>query len=244
MQCDSNKEASNNYGNAYTKQYPPMNQPLIGLENMYSPNNAAPPSYGQYPQQPSDYPAPGAGYPGQTPKYQQQGYVITPIYRSWNNMQSIPIESNTRAFLIISGIFYMIWGIMALGLEIGIIINSYSIYYRSIWAGGCLVSGGIIMLIIACKTSHVMTYLIRTFIIILVLCVLALILSIVNISDPSQCNPDSYWYNYCDRLLATNLNIVMLVLFVIANIHSIINMVVIGKVQKRAATTSLTNIPN
>ncbi|CAF1374786.1 unnamed protein product [Adineta steineri] len=229
MQYDSNKEASNNYGNADSNQYSPMNQPQFGPGNI--PNNAAPP--------PSGYPA-----PGQAPMIQQQRFIVMPNYRSWNNMQSIPIESNTRAFLIISGIFYMIWGIMALGLEIGTIINFYSTYYRGIWAGGCLIGGGIGMLIIACKTSHVMTYLIRTFIIILVLCVLALILSIVNISVSYQCNPDSYWYNYCDRLLATNLKIVILVLFVIANIHSIINMFVIGKVQKRAATTSLTNIPN
>ncbi|CAF1110181.1 unnamed protein product [Adineta steineri] len=141
MQYDSNKQAYTNYGN----QYPPMNQPQFGPGNMYPPNNGAPPPYGQYPQQPSGYPTPGAGYPGQAPMYQQQGFVVTPNYRFWNNMRLTPIDSNTKVFLIISGIFSLIWGIMAFGLEIGIIVNSYSTYYRGIWAGGFLIGSGIMI---------------------------------------------------------------------------------------------------
>ncbi|CAF4250039.1 unnamed protein product, partial [Adineta steineri] len=149
--------------------------------------------------------------------------IVIPNYRLWNIIQLTPIKSNIKAFLIISGIFYMIWGIIAFGLEIGIITSAYLTYYRGIWAGVFLIGGGISMMII---------------------CIFALLSSILNIYGLSRCNPDPHWYNYCDRLLATNLKIVILVLFVIANIHSIINMFVTGKVQKRAATTSPTNIPN
>ncbi|CAF1368594.1 unnamed protein product [Adineta steineri] len=231
MQDDLNKEASDNYGNADSNQYPPMNQPQFGPGNMHSPNNATPP--------PSGYPA-----PGQAPMIQQQRFIVIPNYRLWNIIQLTPIKSNIKAFLIISGIFYMIWGIIAFGLEIGIITSAYLTYYRGIWAGVFLIGGGISMLVVACKKAKNLNKLILTFTVTMIICIFALLSSILNIYGLSRCNPDPHWYNYCDRLLATNLKIVILVLFVIANIHSIINMFVTGKVQKRAATTSPTNIPN
>ena len=152
-----------------------------------------------------------------------------------------PITPNLRAFFIISGILYMIWGILGIGLEVGLIINAYTTYYRGFWAGGFLIGGGISMLVAACRISYPMIQLTRVFIIGLCFCIVAVILSIINITAIPRCNWSSIWY-FCDSTLATNLKIVILVVFVVSVIHTIINMIVVNNARKRTTTTSPTSV--
>ncbi|CAF0817308.1 unnamed protein product [Rotaria sordida] len=157
MQYDPNKQGYNNYGN----QYPPMNQPPYGAGNIYQPNNAPPP-YTQYPQHSSAYP---------TAVYQPPTVTVVPLYRPlWNYLTPTPITSSLRVFFIISGLLYLIWGILAVGLEIGILIYSYWRYYTGFWTA-------------------------------------------------------------------------ILVFFIIANIHTIINMSVAGKAQRSTMSGSTPNVP-
>ncbi|CAF1485284.1 unnamed protein product [Rotaria magnacalcarata] len=238
MQNDPNKAGFNNYGNVYGNSYGPMNQPPppppAGFG--YPPNNAPPP-YTQYPQQPSSYPVPGGAYNGSIPTYQQQRVTVVPTYRPfWNNLVLTPITPGIKAFLVISGILYLIWGILAIGFEIGIIRYSYWRYYTGLWAGAFLVGGGISMLIAACKPSFVMANLIRMFITCLMFCILGLILSIVYVSRSTRCDSIYFWY-YCDYSITAHLKVAMLALFITATIHTIVNIIVINNARKATAST-------
>jgi hypothetical protein len=215
------------------------------LRNNYSffrrPPNG-PPAYSPYPQQPAGYGAPGTTYYGQTPVYQQQGAVIIPIYRPfWNNLVATTITPGLRAFLIISGILYLIWGILAIGLEIGLIINLSSTYYRGFWGGGVLIGGGISMLVAACRSSYIMMHLVRLFIVSLVFCILGFILSVVNYTSSSYC---SFSWLYCDSRTELNIKGVLLGLFLIATIHTIVNLVIASNTHKRTMSTPASNVPN
>jgi len=128
-----------------------------------------------------------------------------------------------------------------MGIETGILLNSYTTYYRGLWVGGILVGGGISMLVAACRTCYVMAYMIRMFVVTLIFIILGLILSIVNLTSSIRC--DSYYRYYCDDQLAINLKIVILVLFIISTIQTIVNISVVSSAQKRAMVTPASNIP-
>ncbi|UJR10508.1 hypothetical protein I4U23_014711 [Adineta vaga] len=225
---DLSKQGFNNYPN----QYPPMTQTQYGLGTPYPPNNAPPP-YVQYP-------APAAGYPSPGPSYQQHGFVATPVHHPSNNLVQTQMTSGLKAYFMISGIFYLIWAALALGLEVGIIINSRWTYYRGIWTAVFLIAGGISMLAASCRESYVMFHLVRWFCCNLSLGVLALILSIVNLSTSYRCTSSFYW-RYCDHALATNLKITILVLFIVVIAHTIANLIVASNAQKRSAASIGTN---
>lgn len=141
---------------------------------------------------------------------------------------------NIRVFFIISGILYLIWSLSAIGLEIVLIIESYSTYYRGVWAGGFLLAGGICMLTMACRTSYSTTYMIRLFILVLLFCVFGLVLSAVNYGTSTKCLSSlSYRYS-CDQKLVTILKIVILVVFVVATAHTLINIFVVNNEHKKA----------
>lgn len=72
------------------------------------------------------------------------------------------------------------------------------------------------------------------------LCILALILSIVNLSVTTRCGTYSYLY-YCDNTMAVRLKIANTVLFVVALIHTIVNMVVVSKAQTANQTAPTSN---
>ncbi|CAF2814732.1 unnamed protein product [Rotaria sp. Silwood2] len=242
MQYDPHKQGYNNYGNVYGNQYPPMNQTPYGVGNMYPPNNAPPP-YTQYPQHPSAYPTSGAPYNSSTPCYQSQTGAVAPVYRpSWNNLIPTSITSSLRVFFVISGILYLIWGVLVVGFEIGIIYYSYWRYYTGFWTGCFFISGGISMLVVACKTSYVMAHLIRLFAICLFLGILGLILSIVNVARYKSCDSVYYW-QYCNNSTGHHLKIAILVFIIIALIHTIINIVVTSNARKSTTSACTSSIP-
>jgi hypothetical protein len=178
------------------------------------------------------------------PLHPQQGFVVASAYRPWNFLVVTAITPNLRTFFIISGILCLIWGILAISLEVAIIVNktnSYGIYYRGLWGGGCLLGSGISLLIASCKVSYAMVHLIRLFAIGLFLCILALILSIVSLTTAFRCD---YVYDWCTPgvTLGKNLTTAMLILFIVGIVHTIINIIVARNAQKRTATTTAASV--
>jgi len=165
-----------------------------------------------------------------------------PVYRRrWSNFVATPITSNLKAFLIISGLLSLLLGILDMSVEIGILLNSYTTYYRGLWAGGFLIGGGICMLVASCRVAYVMAYLIRLFTVTLIFVILGLVLSIINLATSIQC--DSYSWYLCDNRLAINLKIVILILFIISTIQTIVNIIVASNAQKRTTPTPTPNVP-
>lgn len=197
-----------------------------------------PPSYAQYPQQAAfapGYGAPGQMYAPQVMVAQHQTAIVVPVYRQyWSNMVSTPITADVRNFLLVSGILYLIWGILAVGLEIGIITYSYRTYYRGFWMGLFIFISGITMLVAACQANYALLRLVRSFTVALVFCILGLIFSIVDYVFASRCDSYVYWYN-CDLKKASDLKIVILVVSVLATIHTIVNMVIVSNMHKKSA---------
>lgn len=161
----------------------------------------------------------------------------------WSYLTATPITSSLRTFLIISGIIYLLSGILAFGLEVGIISSSYWRYYTGFWTGGYLLGGGISLLIAASRPSYVMSYLIRMSTVALILSILAVILSIVNVTTASRCD-SGYYFLWCDTKLALDLKITVLTLYIITTIHTIVNMIMISNAQKTASSATTTNVRN
>jgi hypothetical protein len=165
--------------------------------------------------------------------------VIVPTYRPfWMNPVLTTITPNLRIFFIISGIFYLIWSISAIVLEIFLIIESYSTFYRGIWAGGFLLGGGICMLTIACQISYPMINVIRLFSLVLFFCVLGLILSAVNYGTSIKCSSGVRFKYSCDRELVSILKIIILVVFIVATSHTMISIIVLSNVHKKTMLKS------
>lgn len=206
-------------------------------------NNTPPPPYSQYPQQSSGYLPSNTEYYDWPPLYHPEGTVVAPGYQhQWNNQLVTPITPYLRTFLIVSGILSLIWGIVAISLEVGIIFNSETTYYRGLWAGGFLIGGGLSMLVASCREAYRIYYLKRLFTITLLFVVLGLILSIINLASSVRCSP-FYRSDHCDESLATNLKISILALFIISTIHTITNIVVANNAQKITIPTSSLDVP-
>lgn len=148
-----------------------------------------------------------------------------------------PISPNLKIFLLASGIFYALWGIIAVSLQVAILINSYSTYYSGFWTGIFLVVGGISMMVISCGTAYPLSNLTRMLTIDLVFCIIGLIFSIINYSLTTRCSYSVYSW-YCDDNLTINLKIGHIAVFAVAVIHTIIIMVQVSREQTKALLTS------
>jgi hypothetical protein len=189
------------------------------------------------------YASPGTSYYIQPPSSQQPSVVIKPLYRPFvNNLIPTPFTYNFKMFLTISGFIYLILGILAFGLEIGIIVNSYWTFYHGLWAGTFLIGIGIAMLVIACRTSYPLLHLTRILGVILGISALGLIFSIMNYSTSIRCF-SSLSLCYCDGKLASDLKATILVLFILAVIHTAINFTVIVKTHRRTLLASNPKVP-
>ncbi len=148
------------------------------------------------------------------------------------NRIAVPLTTNFRLFLGISGFIYALWGISAFSVQLAIIINSISSYYSGFWSAVFLIVGGIIMMVAACRSAYPLQKLTVNYILNLSFCTIGLIFAIVNYTITSPCSVTSFWY--CDSSLSGHLRIALLVLFILALIHTIINMIVVSKEHKRA----------
>jgi multisubunit Na+/H+ antiporter MnhE subunit len=148
-------------------------------------------------------------------------------------MISAVVTPSLRNFLLISGLLCLIWGISAIGLEIAILIYSYSTYYRGLWMGGYLIGCGISMLFAACQSSYKFFTLTGMLVVALIFCILGAALSALNYSSSMRCS-DSYYIFMCDSVLATDLKLAILALSIVATVHTIINMVIIQSTHNKA----------
>ena len=184
-----------------------------------------------YPPQPS-----GVAYNGQTTAFQSQGaFAMQGRRPRWGNAILTPMTPNLKAFFVMSGILCLICGIADIGLEIGILTNSYGTYYRGLWAGSYLIGAGILMLIAACRPAFFMSAVIRTMAIALVLTIIGLILCIVSLVLADPC--PSYYSIDCDTSLVNNLTIGILAVFCLSIVHVIATIIVVSTAQRSAMVT-------
>ncbi|UJR35384.1 hypothetical protein I4U23_028141 [Adineta vaga] len=178
-----------------------------------------------------------------TPLYQQNGIVVTPVYQTvWRNKLPTTITTDLKLFLFISGFFYALWGIIAISLQIGLIVNSYSSYYHGFWAGSFLIVGGIIMMITAAKSHYPLIRLVQYYSINLGLTTVGLVFSIINYSLATKCTLFSSLY--CDDDLASHLKFFLIITFSVAFIHTIINMVIVTREHQRTVSRSNSSVAN
>ena len=173
-------------------------------------------------------------YSAQMPMYPPPGSVGMPVNRPpILAMMPTPLTGNQKMFFIASGILYIIWGVLSIGLEIAILSYSYFSYYRGFWAGGFLVGSGISLLVVGGRGTFVLTRLTTLFAIALVFTILGMITSIINYTT------SPYW----DTVESSQLKIVILAVMIVAIIHTVVNMVVANKVHQKAVTESNTHGP-
>ncbi|CAF1216632.1 unnamed protein product [Rotaria magnacalcarata] len=233
MQSNSNEQGYNQQDNNYYFE---------GVYQSYE--GTPPPPYSVNPQQTVN----GTAYTtsnksdfGQTPLYQQQSTATTPVNRPfWNNNLRVPITKNLRIFLIISGFFYALWGIIEFSLQTAIVVNSYSTYYNGFWTGIFFIVAGILMTIIGFQSSYPILRLVRFYIVNLTLCALAFSFSMINYAISTRCT--SRTSRYCDDNLSSNLKCMLMITFSIGLMHTVVNMIVISKEHKRILAQFSSNI--
>jgi hypothetical protein len=136
---------------------------------------------------------------------------------------------------------YLCSGIAAIGLEVGIIIHSYSTFYRGFWMGAFIIAAAAAMLYAASQASYILLYLVRSLTISLVFCIFGFIFSVVNYTAATRC--DSYYYYYsCDPQIATNLKISILALSIVSTIHTIVNLVVVSNNHKQSVMNAASGV--
>ena len=168
--------------------------------------------------------------------YQQQRAVLVPMPRPFIRPQvSIVITSQIRAFLIVSGLIYLFLSSTAIALEIATVVNSYWTHYCGIWAGAFLLLTAVILLIVACRVMQNMIYLVWLFFIALLICIIAIILSAVNISQSQRC-VYGVSQKACDTRASDILKILVLIMLIIAALHSAVNLAMVTYLQRRSQT--------
>ena len=208
-----------------------------------------PPPYSPYPQQPivsTGYILPGVRYYNQTPLYPQQNVVLVSTYVPfWKKGISTTITTKLRAFLIISGLISLIWSLVVLSLEIVIIIETYWTLYRTIWAGSFLLSGSVCMLIAACHRSYPLGSLTKIFAFVLFFCIFGLVSSAVSYKTSVKCSSLFSNKYSCDNEIVSASKITILSVFAVANVHTLINILVLNNEYKKTLVTSAASrIPN
>lgn len=146
------------------------------------------------------------------------------------------VTSPLKIFFIISGCLYLVWGILCIGLDVGIVNNSRMfMYFCGFWGSGFFVSAGVSMLASSSKTHYASFYLLQMLIVTLIFSILGLILSIVVLIKSFQCDST---YFICDNSYAKNLKVVLLLAFIIPTVHTIANIVVIVISRQKAMVKS------
>ncbi|CAF2079875.1 unnamed protein product [Rotaria magnacalcarata] len=240
MENEPTKFDLHDQNNTSVNQYPLVNQFDVTTDrsNINASYATELPSYSsciQLPIADIGYVAPSVQYYEQIPSYSQQ-YVVVVVQTNttlWRTKISTKITPDLRVFFIFSGVIYFILSLSTIGLEVTIILKSHWIVYRGIWASGFLLSGSISMFIIACRTSYSMIYLIRLLVAIFVSSLIGLILSAINSGISTGCPSIFSYENLCDKMLISSFKIIISMVFIVASIHSLIDLIVIGYVHKK-----------
>ncbi|CAF0762565.1 unnamed protein product [Rotaria sp. Silwood1] len=227
------------------------------LDNRYSLTN--PPSYETYAYQPYPGPPPcspdskqsinntehtvsSAQYYGHVLLHPQNSILVVPAHHILMNNRSVTtITLQLRVFFILSGIAYLLWGALAIGLEISLLLYSYSIYYRGIFLGFVMLGTSISMLIIAFQISHLMIYMVRLLFFLVIFSLLGIILSVADVCLLQKC-VNSVSEDLCDAPIGYTLKVIILIKFFIVTIQTGINLLIVRRVKKKS--TSMPPVAN
>ncbi|CAF3435088.1 unnamed protein product [Rotaria socialis] len=156
--------------------------------------------------------------------FTQRNDLLVPVEHSLTTAStSTNITTKLQAFYIFSSITYLLWGGMAIGLEISILVYSSSVYYRGVFTGGIMMGAALHMLFAACRVSYSINYMIRLLIFVLISCIVGVSLSIVDLSVSKKCiNPISN--AMCDERIGRMLKLTILIELVFATIHTGVNL--------------------
>lgn len=155
-----------------------------------------------------------------------------PYYLFWTHKALAKITPKRRAFLLISGVIYTLWGLAIISLEVAIGSKFHWAYFRSIWTSSFILSGGVSMLSVSCRANYHKNTLIKVFSIALLFCVIAIILSTINYGTTTKCSKSYSREDPCDDESVRNLKLTSLMIIIAASIHAVINILVIDYVHK------------
>ncbi|CAF0810718.1 unnamed protein product [Rotaria sordida] len=235
MQYNSNEVTYHNQSNSADNQYPPTNPPSYGTD-VYQPY-PGPPPYASYSQQSinnTDHTVSSEQRNGQVLLNSQKNVLIIPAHHLLTRTRILTtITLKLQVFFILSGITYLLWSALAIGLEISILLYSYSIYYRGIFSGFIMLGTSISMLIIACRVSYSMAYVVRLLFFVVIFCIVGVILSIVDVTVSQKC-ANRMSSNLCDTQIGHRLKVIILIELCIATIHTGINLAIVRHIQKKS----------
>ncbi|CAF3616819.1 unnamed protein product [Rotaria sordida] len=207
MQYNSNEVTYHNQSNSADNQYPPTNPPSYGTD-VYQPY-PGPPPYASYSQQSinnTDHTVSSEQRNGQVLLNSQKNVLIIPAHHLLTRTRILTtITLKLQVFFILSGITYLLWSALAIGLEISILLYSYSIYYRGIFSGFIMLGTSII----------------------------GVILSIVDVTVSQKC-ANRMSSNLCDTQIGHRLKVIILIELCIATIHTGINLAIVRHIQKKS----------
>ncbi|CAF0834973.1 unnamed protein product [Adineta steineri] len=189
----------------------------------------------------TSYITPNVQYYRQTPSDTQENVVIVPASISIRRNQISAITTNKfRIFLIISGLFTLIWSLAIIGLGMYITIKSVNTLNRDILASGYLLIGSICLLKLSCGTSYLLDYIKQVFAMTLVFCIGGLILSAIIFYQSKKCSSYFPAIHSCDKQLLYISKMTDLIVFIVASIHSLINFLVLINQNKKSLSIPTT----
>lgn len=144
----------------------------------------------------------------------------------------IPISSRFRMFLVLSGVIYLLWGLLAVALEFTIILYTFTAYFRGIIIGSTISATAITLIIFAQKKSESFVNLIRLLNLIGVVCIIGCFLSVIDITGTHECIEKAIRVN-CNIKVSYILKLALLSDLAIATGHTYLNFVVIRDARKK-----------
>ncbi|CAF2393067.1 unnamed protein product [Rotaria sp. Silwood2] len=235
MQYDLNNAVYNNQSDFADDQYPPMNPPSYETDVCQSYPGAPP--CAQYSQQSisnTDYTVSSAQHNGHVLLHPQKSVLaVSPRHALATTVILTKITLKLKVFFIFSGIAYLLWGTLAIALEISILLYSYATYYRGIYSGLAMLSISISMLIIACRVSDSMISMVRLLYFVVVFCTIAVMLAIADVTLLKKCI-NHISEDLCDAPIAYKLKMIILIELCIATIYTGINLAIVRYVQKKS----------
>jgi hypothetical protein len=134
---------------------------------------------------------------------------------------------NPRNFFLISSIIYFIWGVLAFVLTIALTIISFIIPYFTLWSILLILNGAINVYVILLWSSNGITHLKRMFSFTLYLNTMCFILSaaIRNFTTSIVCL--NTLDISCDSILAAYSELAYVLIFILATVHSVFNVVIV-----------------
>ncbi|CAF1055882.1 unnamed protein product [Adineta steineri] len=172
---------------------------------------------------------PNVQYYRQTPLDTEENVVIVPASVSfWRNQIPAMTTNKFPIFLIISGLFTLIWSLAIIGLGVYITIESSRKTYPGIWAIGFLLLGGSISLLsLSCRISYPLSKRIELFAMILLVYVFGLISSAITFNQSKKCSSYFPAIQSCDKESLYISKMTYLIVFIVATIHTLINFLVL-----------------